>query len=104
MNKIAAMLNLGPKNSKLAHRMQNALFGRGGKDGNNVGPPGELNVPHSPAGPVGHPPPCAMNPHGPKPPLPPGFPGNMAGTNFRKKLKPVGYFTNILPPLCLSQN
>ena len=84
------MLNLGPKNTNLAHGMQNALFGRAaGKDGggNNVVPPAEQNLPHPPPGGAVVPPGTGvMNHHGPKPVLPPGFPANIPG---RKRAKIV---------------
>ena len=91
MNKIAAMLNLGPKNSNLVPGMQNAgpknsnlvpgmqnaLFGRGPKDGNNVGPSSEQNLPQPPGlqpAPVN-----AMNHQMSPSQLPPGFTPNLPG-------------------------
>ena len=86
------MLNLGPKNSKLAHGMQNALFGRaagaGKEPGNNVPPPpvgapagsGEQQIQPPHAGPPGS---AAPNTPQCRPPgtpqmqMPPGFPGNL---------------------------
>ncbi len=77
MNKIAAMLNAGPKNAKLFRRGANAL----NQDGSNVGSSGEHNVQqqqqqqHTPETVPTH------AQHQP-PQLPPGFPGNIPGTSL----------------------
>ena len=82
MNKIAAMLNMGPKNANLAPGTQNAMFGRGAKDANTTpAPPGEQNLPPPPG--LQPAPMNAMNHHGSPPNMPPGFPPNMPGNCTR---------------------